>query len=244
METVTVESLEVRIGVDIGQRIDPTAIVAVEVQRRDYEPSEGEATRASEYHYVARHLERLPLGTSYPDVVARVVEIRGNLAKMIHDGELEVKRGRVHIWADATGVGQPVIDLLDKEVGFHDTTPVYLTGTDKATLEGRELRLGKALLVSRLQVLLQGGLIHLPKTPEAEALIQELLNYEIRVSDDAHAEFGAFKVGSHDDLATALGLAVWQEPKPAPAMAQREISIEDYRRASRGVARDRRPQRR
>jgi hypothetical protein len=40
---------------------------------------------------------------------------------------------------------------------------------------------------------------------------QELMDYEIRVDQDANDRYGAFAVGSHDDLVTALGLAV-QEP--------------------------------
>ena len=65
--------------------------------------------------------------------------------------------------------------------------------------------------MSRLQVLLQSERVHLPATAEAGILAQELLNYEIRVNENAAAQFGAFKVGSHDDLATALGLACWEE---------------------------------
>ena len=113
-------------------------------------------------------------------------------------------------WVDATGVGKPVVDLL-RDAGLN-VKEVYLNGTDQAiTGERRELRLGKSLMVSRLQVLLQTGRIHLPSTPEAGLLIQELLNYEIRVNDNANAQFGAFRIGAHDDLATALGLACWEE---------------------------------
>jgi hypothetical protein len=32
------------------------------------------------------------------------------------------------------------------------------------------------------------------------------------VSEDANEKFGAFKVGTHDDLVTALGLAVLEDP--------------------------------
>lgn len=175
----------IKVGVDIGQRVDPTAIVVCEVQSRD-----------GGYHYIARHVERLALGTLYPAVVERLVEINSQLCG-------------AHFWVDATGVGQPVVDLL-REAGLR-LTAVYLTGSDKVAREGGDLRLGKALLVSRLQVLLQSGRIHLPQTPEAQALVDELLNYEIRVNDNAHAQFGAFKTGTHDDLATALGLACWRE---------------------------------
>ena len=52
-------------------------------------------------------------------------------------------------------------------------------------------------------------------------LVEELLNYEIRINDNANAQFGAFRVGAHDDLATALGLACCEDlyyhhPSPRP----------------------------
>jgi hypothetical protein len=57
-------------------------------------------------------------------------------------------------------------------------------------------------------VLLQTGRVHLPGTAEARALARELEAYEIRVTENANDTYGAFKVGTHDDLVTALGLAV------------------------------------
>jgi hypothetical protein len=52
----------------------------------------------------------------------------------------------------------------------------------------------------------------LPKTREAEATRAELLDYEIRVSEDGHDSCGAFRTGKHDDLVTALGLATQAAP--------------------------------
>ena len=183
-------ALGVQVGVDIGQKIDPTAVVVIELQRR-----------GGEVHFVARVVQRLALGTTYPAVARRLGEM---------DRRLRAMGMYAQFWVDATGVGQPVVDLLAAE-GI-DLTPVYLTGSDQATKGERgELRLGKAVLVSRLQVLLQSERVHLPATAEAGILAQELLNYEIRVNENAAAQFGAFKVGSHDDLATALGLACWEE---------------------------------
>ena len=66
------------------------------------------------------------------------------------------------------------------------------------------MSLGKAYLVSRLQALLQSGRLHLPRTAEAEVLTDELLTYEIRVDKNANDRYGAFRVGTHDDLVTAL----------------------------------------
>jgi hypothetical protein len=38
------------------------------------------------------------------------------------------------------------------------------------------------------------------------------LEYEVRVSDDGHDRYGAFRTGKHDDLVTALGLATQAMP--------------------------------
>ena len=212
--------MDVLIGVDIGQRVDPSAIAGVE--RQD---------RGGEDHYVARHLERLPLGTSSPTVAERVAAIvaavqgrveRRRVVEPVYEDPYwqtpsrtvvreQVVRPHVTLYLDATGLGQPVVDLL-KVAGVR---PVgcYFTHGDRRAVEGSEIRIGKAWLVSRLQVLLQTGRLHLPHTAEAQVLAKELQDYEIRVDQDANDKYGAFKVGSHDDLVTALGLAV-QPPRP------------------------------
>lgn len=47
-----------------------------------------------------------------------------------------------------------------------------------------------------------------PNIYHAEEAIEELLEYEGRVDERANERYGAFRVGAHDDLVTALGLAV------------------------------------
>jgi len=56
-------------------------------------------------------------------------------------------------------------------------------------------------------VLFQTRRIHLPKTEEVARLRTELLDYEIKIDENGTDRYGAFKVGRHDDLVTALGLA-------------------------------------
>jgi hypothetical protein len=56
------------------------------------------------------------------------------------------------------------------------------------------------------------GRLHLPRTSQAERLAKELLDFEIRMDENANERYGAFQVGSQDDLVTALGLAVQPEP--------------------------------
>jgi hypothetical protein len=116
-------------------------------------------------------------------------------------------RVRPTIYLDATGVGQPVVDLLT--AAGVTVTPVYFTHSDRCTpREDASVVLGKTLLVSQLQVLLQSGRILLPRTMEAGVLAEELLNFELKVDEKANETYGAFKVGTHDDLVSALGLGI------------------------------------
>ncbi|HEY8745810.1 MAG TPA: hypothetical protein VIU62_22210 [Chloroflexota bacterium] len=188
----------VTVGVDIGQRVDPTAIAVVDAE-----------VRAGIVHHVARHLERLPLNTPYPQVGARVAQVVAGVARQTGSYP--------RLYVDATGVGTPVCDELKRAGVRGHLTPVYFTYGDRRIVDSEkgQISLGKAYLVSRLQALLQGGRLHLPKTPEAEALGRELLDYEIKVSEDANDRYGAFKVGAHDDLVTALGLATQVDPRPS-----------------------------
>ncbi len=187
----------VTIGVDLGQMQSPTAIAVVETEvRRD----EG---RPEVYH-IARRLERLPVGTSYPDAAARLREIvRG----------LDDRGVGYALYADATGIGQPVVDLVAREARVN-ITPVYFThGDRRQEQDDGTLTVGKGWLVSLLQTLLQTHTLLLPRTPEAEILAEELLAYEVTPAPQANDTYGAFVVGTQDALLTALGLAV-QPRKP------------------------------
>lgn len=191
------------IGVDLGQKRDPTAVCVAELDLR-------EAPGRREVHYLVRHLQRLPLGTPYPEVARKVARLAGSVG---------TRAGRPpSLYLDATGVGQPVLDAVREELATGAvrgrTCPVfavYLLHGDERREEEGVVKLGKAWLVNRLQALLQARRVHLPTTPEARALREELLDYEIRVDANAVDRYGAFRTGAHDDLVTALGLAVQVE---------------------------------
>ena len=164
--------------------------------------------------YIVRYLERLPLGTPYPDVARHIA---GLVAGLLARG---VVRPRVMV--DSTGVGAPVVDLVREALHMRSRDLIACTFTHGENYtqndeyhadRGSTASVGKAYLVSRLQALLQTGRIKLPKTHETEVLSRELQDYEIKVDADANFKAGAFKVGSHDDLVTALGLtAIYRLP--------------------------------
>ncbi len=206
----------ISIGVDIGQKNDNTAIAVVELDVRGAD----EWGAGGEDFYLVRHLERLPLETPYPDVAEYVAGIVRKLQaprQVLHGYSYRDEDPHtIALSVDATGVGQPVVDIL-KRSGV-DPVAVYFTHGDRRKKEDRYVSLGKAWLVSRLVALMQTKRIKTPDTPEVRAMVKELQNYEIRVDENANDKYGAFKTGTHDDLVTALGLAV-QADKPGTVEA-------------------------
>jgi hypothetical protein len=156
-------------------------------------------------HYVVRRLERLAPGTRYPDMARRF----GEVAKKAQ----EKAQSRPEVFVDATGFGQPLIDQVEAAGDYRSVSPVYFTHGDRRIEESGVVRLGKAWVVCKLQMLLQGGQLHFPPSPEAEILAEELTEFEVQVASDANDRYGAFKLGTRDELVTALGLAVQRPPR-------------------------------
>ena len=93
-------------GLDLGQRHDPTALAVLEAaDLMATTPDPVTWERAQVRHFGLRHLERLPLGTPYTEVAARVRDVLLALRQA----------GRVTLTVDATGVGAPVVDVLRRE---------------------------------------------------------------------------------------------------------------------------------
>ncbi|MCB1035515.1 MAG: hypothetical protein KDD47_16955 [Acidobacteria bacterium] len=190
---------EAVIGLDIGQGREHSAICVVEAELR-------EAREKCLVHFDVRHLERRPVRSSFPELAERLAELAKAVWKQISRWPM--------VYTDLTGLRAPVLEILrDSDVWVE---PGYFTHGDRRTQEGERdevsYTLGKAYLVSRLQALLQTGRLHLPKTPEAGSLGEELLAYQVKVEENANDRYGAFRVGARDDLVTAVGLAVQVDP--------------------------------
>ena len=104
------------VGVDLGQARDFSTIVINEVnfaerthfQQAEFQPVPGVASREKLTHHRLRHVERIPLGTSYPDVLARVASVMERVPPMPRPPALVM---------DATGCGRPVMDLAGSQAG-------------------------------------------------------------------------------------------------------------------------------
>ncbi|MFI5165536.1 MAG: hypothetical protein ACHQQS_02865 [Thermoanaerobaculales bacterium] len=174
------------LGLDLGQSNDFTAVAIAEV-----------AGDLGAQHYAVRYLRRFDLGTPYPTVVSEVRALT-----------LTPQLRGCHVVADATGVGRPVLDMLDQ--ARMNPTAVTITGGDTVTSEDGHFRVPKRDLVSTVQVLLQSGRLKIASAlPEAETLVKELLNFQVKITANAHDVYGAWREGTHDDLVLAVALACW-----------------------------------
>ena len=200
------------VGVDLGQAKDFTAIAAVE--RADVEGDWDAAAYARRIASVLRlrYLERTALGTPYPDVVERVVEVARSRALA----------GQCELVVDATGVGRPVVDLLRQARPGCAILPATITGGGRESYEAGYYHVPKRDLITGLQVLLQtSGLLIAGGLKHGAALMAEMAEMRVKVSGAGREQFGAWREGTHDDLVLAVALACWGARRAFRAGEQR-----------------------
>lgn len=202
------------LGLDLGQAKDYSALAAlrrtVEATITDVEGAS--ATRNNTKDKVVQldciGLKRWDLRTSYPAIVADVVQMIANL-----DPELTISKPILAV--DATGVGAPVVDLFKKERLNAMLVPIQITGGANVTEENGMVRVPKRELVSVVQVGLQTKLLKIAQEmPLADTLSRELQNFQVKITDSANDVYGAWREGAHDDLVLGLAMAVWKAMQP------------------------------
>lgn len=233
--------IPITVGVDLGQSRDPTAIIVTRAYRSHLdEPSfapggplpdaakEPEDQFRPELHHQIIHIERIPLGTAYPEVVRQVSEA----------ADWAAQYGRPVVVMDSTGVGRPVVDLFRRD-SRHALRAVTFTGGATATkVDAYSWRVPKRELIGSLEVVMQTSrLFALPGQRLAKDLFDELASFQFKMTDSGNDTYDAAS-GTHDDLVCALALAVWWEERNANG--QGSGFLEAWRRmavnAQRGLA--------
>ena len=193
------EQLGYYVGLDLGQASDYTALCVVAVSR---------AWGGTERRYAVQHLERPTLGTPYPAIVARTVQLCA-------DRRLHAVR-RPTLAVDQTGVGRPVVDMLRAAAPAAELLACTITGGQAVTQAGwGEVHVPKRDLASVLAVLLQSKRLTVARAlPEAATLVKELLGFKVKISTAGHDTYEAWREGVHDDLVLAVALACWASERP------------------------------
>lgn len=192
------------IGLDVGQRRDHSAIVVVErvEVRRAYLPPAFARVEV-------RYAERVPLGTSFAGVVARVGEMVRHPAVA----------GECQLTVDGTGVGAPVVEMLRSARLGCEISEVTITGGERAhryrDMGGTAWSVPKQDLLMSVQVLLEREELKIARDlKEAGTLVKELMDVRAKQGARGRVRMGADGHGEHDDLVIALALACWSSGRP------------------------------
>ena len=119
---VLLERARIFVGLDLGQRKDPSALSIVE--RAEVFPGEMDWVTYEQrrpMRFRVLYLERMLLGTPYPRVVERVRQVLRQSAQ----------QGRCTLVMDATGLGTPVLDMMRAANLGCEIVPVLLTGGER-----------------------------------------------------------------------------------------------------------------
>ena len=156
-----------------------------------------------------RHLERLPLSASYPDLTKRLRAIQEGLKSQEQSDSSD-------LFVDITGTGSSVIEFFEDE----DLEPqqVWITsGFGQSQLEHKKWRISKKELVGPLLVLMHTDKFKVASGLElVPALKEELARFRLDAPASNGADIEAWRIGGSDDLVFATALAAW--------WAQREIA--------------------
>jgi hypothetical protein len=212
------------IGLDVGKRLDPSAICVLgegiwdyEAHKflppSDYNPDNRARLRLRNHSnywsfrppdsklYVTK-LERFPLHTPYPDVADRVVQLAYSVARY----------GNTAVVIDNTGVGEGVADMLRER----DVWPVKVNITAGegvgVTPEGIYTA-SKNHLITKLDMAYQQGRLSFnPELPMLSAFEEELESFEeVRAESTGRLSYKqtrSSKTG-HADLVLAASLALF-----------------------------------
>ncbi len=195
---------------DLGQSFDPTAICVLQHRLVRHVPvypfHPKSAAKSAGETFDVRHLERLPLGLSYPAQVDAVTQLFTRPP---------LKAG-CELVIDETGVGRAVADLFDVS-GLKPTRVSITAGSEQSAAGARRYHVPKSMLVSTLDARLHTGELRFAaELQDADAMAEELKDFRRKVSVAGRYSYDA-RMGKHDDLVLAVALALWvvtAKPKP------------------------------
>ena len=188
---MVIQRSEFFIGLDLGQRRDFSVFTVLERYSKNLGYDPVYRCNRVEPRLALRMIDRLPLGTPYPQVVRRARE----LTHRAHAGG-----GSPSLIVDATNLGVPVVDAL-REAGLKgDLVPVTFTSGEHATRSSWGWNVPKHELVVGLKMMFDSGAIDIAAGLRLRAeLIAELM----QIGHDNRARAG------HDDIVMSLALAAW-----------------------------------
>ena len=97
-----------------------------------------------------------------------------------------------------------------RKAGFRRSlSAISITGGMDSTFTEGHYNVPKRELVTALQIRFQNETLKIAKgIKEAAALVEEMANFETKISDSGHDTYGG-RSGVHDDIVLSVAMGVW-----------------------------------
>jgi hypothetical protein len=192
---MTAQHPHIFLGLDLGQRQDPAALAVLERTHEFTNHRDPVTLEFDNYiQFTLRHVERFCLGLPYITIVERIARLVRDLPTMT-----TLYEPHLSLVVDASGVGAPVVEMLQRAGMGISIFPVIITAGEQAHPSPKGCyNIPRRDLVTRLRISLEKQTLKIPTTVhDRAALLDELLT----LGDRSGAR--------HDDLAIAVALAVY-----------------------------------
>jgi hypothetical protein len=196
------------IGLDLGKKQDPAAVAVVRQQRpRPVHPHEAPTYPGSlaEPVYTVVHVERVPLGTPYHEIVRVVCALRHSpIFRTTLSDELPT------LVEDAGGVGTAVSEQF-RRAGVLPRDIITVPGSSYTLAPDGTHHVSTKRLVDALRVVSEARPVRLElgeRLADAPALRRELEFFDETFRETGHLTYSA-RVRENDDMILSLAYAVW-----------------------------------
>jgi hypothetical protein len=192
------------LGLDLGQAKDYSALSIVRRTIHADDTRSGcitpnEIKYLSPVYYLL-YMKRYRLHSSY-------IEICRDIKRIINEG-WPGEEEKPYLVIDYGGPGRPVLDIF-REEGLKPFGIQFTAGNRRKSIPGG-MAVPKRDIVSSLLAAFQKGELKIPqKLPEKKALLKELSNFKIKVSDKGNDIYEHAKSSDHDDMVLSLAMAIY-----------------------------------
>ncbi len=236
------------VGVDLGQRVDFTAVCVLERSAwticREKGPREGRPERPAgpndkdvRWLLTVRVLERTQDDwEKQREFIRYIVEAPELQTEVVPRAQPDspfagptLPKRTVPPWAviDATGVGDPIVRELNLE-GL-ETENVQLHAGRAVNYKGGYTNLPKRDLVAMMQLAVDLGWMYAAEDLElGQILVDELRNFHFEINNRTlNDSYASWRENQHDDLVLAAGMACWGAIRPRKQFMSGTFSGDD-----------------
>ena len=198
------------LGMDFGSQQDYTThgLIRRHPVQKDLNRPLTPDNLTMQYHLV--FLDRYPLGTPYPQLIAHTQRIMAD----------DKIRDNVILIPDATGVGLPIIQQMRMQ-NLSPMIPIAIHGGNAVSEKQDNFSVPKRDLVSSITMVMQTRRLKVAANIKyKDQLIKEMQNFKLKMTKSGNDTYEALTQSIHDDLVMCVAMPIWYAERFMPDPAE------------------------